>query len=359
MPQAGNQHDPDRSGNRFLRQIFAFYAVGALFAATACIFWFASDALLLLFASILFAILLDRASRILQRRLHLPRWLALAAVIFLLLLLLGGGGWLLAPSVTRQSRELMTTVPQALHQLRTTLEHYDLLRAALDQAPATPQLMSKLGVLAPKAGTFFSGALGVVGNAVIIFFVGAYFAAQPHLYIDGLILLVPHRGRQHARKVLEEIGDALAGWLAGKLVQMLVAGVAVTAGLLLLGVPLAVVLGIIAGLLDFIPYLGPIAASLPAILIGFAQSPTLGLYVTLLFVGIHVLDGYVVLPLVEKRTVSLPPALTIFMQVLLGFLFGFGGVALASPLAAVALVLVTMLYVRDTLGDAVRTPAEK
>jgi predicted PurR-regulated permease PerM len=138
---------------------------------------------------------------------------------------------------------------------------------------------------------------------------------------------------------------------------MLIIAVATSLGLALLGVPLALVLGIIAGLLDFIPYIGPIMAGVPAVMLALSDSPTQALYVVLLFVGLQILEGYVVLPLIERRTVSLPPALTISMQVLLGSLFGLSGIALATPLAAVVTVLVAMLYVQDVLGDPVSTPA--
>jgi len=130
-----------------------------------------------------------------------------------------------------------------------------------------------------------------------------------------------------------------------------VVGAATATGLWLLEVPLALILGLIAGLLDFIPYLGPLMAGVPAALIAFSISPELGLYTVLLFAGIQLLEGYLLSPLIEAKTVSLPPALTIAMQILFGTMFGMAGIALATPLAAVLSVLITMLYVQDVLRD--------
>jgi predicted PurR-regulated permease PerM len=158
--------------------------------------------------------------------------------------------------------------------------------------------------------------------------------------------------------VLDAIGDTLARWLVGKVASMIVVGVATATGLWALDVPLAMVLGLIAGLLDFIPYIGPLMAGVPAVLIAFSISPELGLYTMLLFLGIQLAEGYLLSPLIEARSVSLPPALTIAMQMLLGALFGMAGIALATPIAAVLSVLVTMLYIQDVLGDSPPKPPD-
>jgi predicted PurR-regulated permease PerM len=205
----------------------------------------------------------------------------------------------------------------------------------------------------PNAGLFFGGVLGAIGNVVIILFVGIYFAASPQLYTSGIIKLIPQSKRGRARQVLNKIGHTLAQWLLGKSVSMLIVGTATSIGLSLLGVPLALILGIIAGLLDFVPYLGPVMAGVPAVLIAFSISPDLALYTVLLFTGVQLVEGYVLQPLIESRAVDLPPALTIVMQLVFGTLFGFAGVALATPLAAALKVLVQMLYVEDVLGDKV------
>lgn len=342
---------------RFLHRVALFDGVAVLFLLVLGAFWYASNVLLLIFACVLFSIFLyDLAAR-LHRHLHVPRRLALPLVVGMLLLLFGLGGWLTAPQIARQAGQLASALPDTLERLFDEMRQIEFLGRLLQELPPPEELRAKLTSMLPRAGLFFSGILGALGNALIIVFVGVYFAAQPHIYIDGIVTLIPQRRRQRAREVLDEIRHTLALWLLGKMCSMLVVGTATTVGLMLLDIPLALMLDILAGVLDFIPYLGPIIAGVPAVLIAFAENPTLALYVILLFLAVQIGEAYLLSPLIEERVVSLPPALTILMQVLLGTLFGMAGIALATPLTAVLAVLVSMLYVQDMLGDPVKTPS--
>lgn len=343
----------------FLHRMVLMDGMAVMFVLVLAGIWFAADALLLIFACVLFAILLYDVSDVVQRRLHVKRQFALPLVVAAMLAIIGVGGWLMAPQISDQADKLADAIPKAIAELRHTLSQYDLSRRLLGSVPSDDALRKHLASLVPNAGLFFSGVLGALGNVLIITFVGIYFAAAPYTYINGFVTLVPRGKRDRVRQVLDEIGRTLAKWLVGKSVSMLLVGTLTALGLTLLGVPLALILGIIAGLLDFIPYLGPLMAGVPAVLIAFSVNPTLALYVALLFGGVQLLEGYLVQPLIEQKTVSLPPALTIVMQVLFGAIFGLAGVALATPLTAVLAVLVTMFYVQDVLGDRVRTPSQQ
>ncbi len=342
----------------FLHKLVMIHAVAIVFILMLAGIWYAADALLLIFACILFAILLYELSVVVGKRFNMKRKYALPIVVLVMFTIIGVGGYLMAPQISDQADKLTEAVPKAISELRATLSQYDLARRLLGSIPTDDQLQKHIASLMPNAGLFFSGVLGALGNVMIITFVGIYFAAAPFTYINGIIMLVPHTKRARAREVMDEIGRTLAKWLVGKSVSMLVVGTLTAVGLSLLGVPLALILGIIAGLLDFIPYLGPLMAGVPAVLIAFSDSPTLALYVLMLFGGIQLIEGYLLQPFIEQKTVSLPPALTIVMQVLFGTLFGLAGVALATPLTAVLAVFVTMLYVQDVLGDNVKTPSE-
>lgn len=361
MPPADPSSTGDKPGGHreFMHRLVLMDGIALVFVLVLAALWFAADALLLVFACILFAILLYELTCVVQERFTMKRKYALPLVVLLMLAIIGIGGWLMAPQISDQADKLAEAVPKALSDLRRELSKYDLARRLLGGIPSDDQLRGYLAKLVPNAGLFFSGVLGAVGNVLIITCVGIYFAAQPMLYIDGLITLVPPAKRPRARQVLSEIGRTLAKWLVGKSVSMVVVGTLTAVGLSILGVPLALILGIIAGLLDFIPYLGPLMAGVPAVLIAFSDSPQLALYTLGLFGVIQLIEGYLLQPLIENRTVSLPPALTIVMQVLFGALFGLAGVALATPLTAVLAVLVTMLYVQDVLGDPVKTPSQK
>ncbi len=349
---------PAGKHDEFLHRIVLAGGVALAFLLVLAGIWYSAEALLLIFACILFAVLLYELSHLAQRRLHLRARYALPLVVIVMLGIIGGGGVLMAPQISDQADKLSEAVPRALTELRQSLGQYDLARRLLGGIPSDEQLRQYLTSMAPNAGLFFSGVLGAMGNVLIITFVGIYFAAKPMLYVEGMVTLVPPAKRERARAVLAEIGRTLAQWLVGKAASMLVVGTLTAIGLSILGVPLALILGIIAGLLDFIPYLGPLMAGVPAVLIAFSDSPTMALYTLGLFGAIQLIEGYLLQPLIEQKTVSLPPALTIVMQVLFGTLFGLAGVALATPLTAVLAVLVTMLYVQDVLGDNVRTPSE-
>jgi predicted PurR-regulated permease PerM len=246
-----------------------------------------------------------------------------------------------------------------LLRVQEMINQHPILQHLSKQLPPAKQILGSLQRLVPDAGLFFGGVLGALANVVIIVFVGIYFASSPRAYTHGFIKLIPQGKRARAGEVLENIGATLARWLIGKGCSMLIVGAVLSIGLTLLGVPLGLILGIIAGLLDFIPYLGPIMGGVPAVLIALSTSTDLALYTLLLMFAIQMLDGYVLLPFIEARAVALPPALTIIMQLIFGTLFGFAGVALATPLTAALVVLVGMLYVEDILGDRPQDEAEK
>lgn len=327
--------------------------IAVLFIMGLAAIWFAADALLLIFACILFAVLLYKLSQMLAKRTGMKRQVALAVVVLLLLAVIGLGGWAMAPQIAEQSGKLAEAVPQSIGKLQAFVKEHPILRRLAAELPPPEEALKQMSSMMPNAGLFFTGIFGALGNVVIILFVGIYFAASPHLYTNGFIKLVPQAKRPRARQVMTKMGDTLGSWLLGKAISMLIVGVATSVGLGLLGVPLGLLLGIIAGLLDFVPYLGPIMAGIPAVLIAFSISPDLALYTVLLFVGVQLVEGYLLQPLIESRAVDLPPALTIVMQLVFGTLFGFAGVALATPLAAALKVLVQMLYVEDVLGDKV------
>jgi predicted PurR-regulated permease PerM len=348
---------PSPTQRRLMRRFALIDGIAALFLALVAAVYLAADALLLVFACVLFAVLLYELSAILCRRFGLNRKLGLGLVVLALLAVIGLGGWAMAPQIAEQSSELAKQIPSSLQRLQQVVDHHPLFKRIANELPDPKQLTGYLGRMVPNAGLFFGGVLGAVGNVAIIVFVGIYFALSPQLYTRGFVKLVPQPRRERAGQVLDRMGGTLARWLIGKACSMLIVGIATSTGLAMLGVPLGLILGIIAGLLDFIPYLGPIMAGVPAVLIAFSISPELALYTILLFLGVQLVEGYVLQPLIEARAVEIPPALTIVMQLIFGSIFGFAGIALATPLTAVLMVLVDMLYVEDILGDKAQDKA--
>ncbi len=163
--------------------------------------------------------------------------------------------------------------------------------------------------------------------------------------------MVPIQKRNRAREVMETLGFTLWGWLKGTFLSMIIIGIITTVGLSVIGVPLALLLGVFAGIMEFIPNIGPFIAGVPAVLLALTVDPTKALYVVGLFVVVQSIEGYILTPLVQKHAIDLPPVLTITAQLIMGLLAGFMGLLLAMPLMAVIMVLVKMLYIEDVLGD--------
>jgi predicted PurR-regulated permease PerM len=205
--------------------------------------------------------------------------------------------------------------------------------------------------------------VGVLTSAIIsivvVLFVGLYLAFDPDTYRRGVLRLVPRRHRRRGAEVLGVVGYTLQWWLFGQLLAMLVVGTIMGVGLAVLGVPLALALGVLAGLFEFIPTFGPILAFIPALLLAFQQGTDTALWVLGLYALLQTFEAYMLTPIIQQRAVHLPPVLTIAAQVFLGTTLGAIGLLVAVPLVAVILVLVKMLYVEDKLGDDLDVDGEE
>ncbi len=339
------------AGNSAVQRSVITVGITAIAVLLLLLAWSAIDLLLLIFAGVLLAVFLRGLSDVVSTHTPLSAGWAMVVVVVALVAVIAVGGWLLAPLVANQVDQLSAEIPTAAGQLRQRVEHFRWGRRLLAQVPAPADLAPRTGNLVSRVTGVFSTALGALVNSVIVLFTGLYVAAEPGLYRSGLVHLVPVAKRKRAQEILSAVAYALRSWEVGTLISMTVVGVLTWLGLWLLGVPLALTLGLIAGLLEFIPNLGPILSGVPAVLLALVQGPTQALYVVLLYLAIQTFESYLLTPLVQKHAVSLPPALTISVLALGGILFGFLGLLLAVPLAAAAMVAVKMIYVEDILGD--------
>ena len=311
---------------------------------------FASDAVLLLFAAILLAVLLRAVSEPLAKIARVsPAW-GLALAVALLVLTFTVIGWWIAPAIGDQVRELRAALPAALQRLQEELVRFAWLEDLLD-AVRTPNSLITPPAVANTVTGAVSNTLAVIANIVIVLVIAIYLAADPRPYVEGTIRLFPPAKRKRAREVLLAMGHALRWWLIGKSLSMLIVGTVIFIGLWALGVPLAGALALLAGLLDFIPNVGPILALIPAALFALLQGPTQVLYVVALYAVVQALEGYLLTPLIERQTVALPPALTLTVMVIAALFFGALGLLLAAPATAALLVAVQMVYLEDTLGE--------
>jgi predicted PurR-regulated permease PerM len=341
-------------GHPTARGALVFWAVGALVLGILIVLHVAADILLLTFAGLLLGNALRGAAEWLARRTRSGVGQSLVVCI-LVLLALGTGAMLwVVPLVAEQAGQLESQLAAAVTDVETWLRSTQLVHALSAAAPGglERQATGWLTSHASFAGNFLLGVVGVLGAAVYVLFVTLYFAFSPDVYRRGVLALVPPGQRARADQLIETLASTLRRWLGAQLITMIALGIASGIGLRLLGIPLAFALGLLAGLLLFVPYLGSIASAIPALLIAVTVSPMHVLYVGLLYVGIHLAEGYLLSPLLQRRAVDTPALLVLGSQLIAGALWGILGLMFATPIVATVLVVVRMLYVEDTLGTA-------
>ena len=314
-----------------------------------------ADVLVLVFGSIVLACAMSAAARLLQRGLHCSRKLAVPLALAAVAALLALAGWLVGDSIGRQMEELRQRVPQALASARQVMENDPLGRQFVDLLRDLPGQVD-----AVRLASMMNATLGALGSLLLMLVVAVYLALSPGTYVDGLVRLVPPSHRAAARSALDAAGHALTRWLLGQGISMLFLGGATTLGLLALGAPLPLALGLITGLLAFVPLIGALVAGALSVLAAFTAGPSMALYVLLLFVVLQQAEEYLLLPFVQRWAVALPPALTLLAAVVFGVLFGPLGLVFATPLMVVCVVMTKRLYVRGVLEQPqpANAPAE-
>ena len=316
--------------------------------------WYAVDVLLLLFIGIFLAVLLRTPADWLSRRTGWSDGVTLGLVILVLAVLGSAGAFFFGRAVVTQSVQLSQKLPELVEKARERLRESEYGKRVVEAAE-TPSAEADMKVVG-RGLRLVASTVSALGSLVVVIFLAIFLAWQPRAYADGLVKLVPKRRRKRAREVLEAIGRMLKRWLVGQLVLMAIVmtltGIVLTA----LGVPFALPLALFAGLMEFVPYIGPIVAAVPAVLVAFAEGPQLALAVVAAYVAIQSVESYALTPLIQHRAVYLPPALTLLSQVVLGVTAGPLGIIVATPLAATMLVAVNMLYVEDVLGDRSALP---
>jgi predicted PurR-regulated permease PerM len=341
--------------------------------------WFAYALFLTLFLGILFGIAVSAGVDRLQR-FRIPRGLGAALIVLAFFGALGGLGAWVAPTLRVQGAELKQKLPEAVDRVEewvnrrqsgvfgvllggseTTAARTGAAAAASPktagpggvQDTATPptlrsRIQDQMGGASRYLFPFLSSTIAAVGGFLLIVFLSIYFAADPELYRRGFLAMLPVRRRAQGAQVMDRVAMVLRKWLVTQLIAMAVIGTVSTVALLLLGVKAAFALGVLAGLFEFIPTVGPILSAVPAVAMGFLDSPEKALVVAVVYIGIQFLENHILIPLLMKGGMDLPPALTVLAQALLALVFGFLGLMVAVPLLATVMVVVQMLYVQQT-----------
>lgn len=310
--------------------------------------WYTVDVFLLAFAGILLAIIIRSLTRLINRRSSLPNNLAVTVVLIILILLLTGTSLIVAPQVSDQISQLYIDLPEAWSRFNNEfLKPVHVSNISNSQGVDIPNTLAKIQNVPSKLGGIFTSTFGFIGNVFVILFFGIALAYQPEIYTNGLVNLFPKQRQDKVKEILNDINETLQFWLAGKAFSMLITGLLTWVGLWLLDIPLAFTLALLAALLSFIPNIGPIIAAIPAILLALLKSPIFALYVAILYLVIQTIESYLITPLIQQKSISLPPALIVFMQLVMSLLVGSLGLALATPLLAVISVAIKQLYLNN------------
>lgn len=314
--------------------------------------WQTVSSLLIVFAGVLFAAFLDAAARALAPVLPLHRTLRLTLVLLLLTALTGFGLVWGAGKLPEQTRLLLKVMDTQLDVLQEHLLTYgvDLLGPEWGRDFAQ-WLFSDQGRFLRHAQFVLGGASTVLTGALVIAFLGILFAFDPTSHRESLVMLAKKSYRARMRAVMDEMGNVLRFWFVGQLIRIILMTLCVWVALYLIGLPGPFVLGLQAGLSNFIPYLGPIVAAIPIALVAMPLGGSLLFWAVLIYTVIQSIEGYVIGPLIQRQAVDIPPAWTLVAIVLLGALFGVMGIALAMPLVAIGRVAIIRFYVEDYLGD--------
>jgi len=364
------------NGTREGRWSDSFRVAAAIlaFVVALLLLWHTRTLVLTVFLGVLFALAVSAGVDRLQRW-RIPRGVAAPLIVFAFVGLLAGFGNWIGPTVREQTMELRTKLPEALGKLElwvrsrgggiiatiTGLSADTLATGPVPNVAPTPLDSAVAGIPAPPpaataapslrdrllaqlggVGRFFlpviSSTLAVAAGIVLVLFLAIYLAIDPGIYRRGLLYLVPPETRPRADKMLGAIATTLRKWLVTQLIAMIVIGVVTTSVLLALKVRAAIPLGILAGLLEFVPTLGPILSAIPAIAMGFVDSPEKALFVTIAYVGIQFIENHLLIPILMKEGIDLPPALTIVAQALMAIVFGILGLLVAVPLLATVMI---------------------
>ena len=330
----------------------------AWLAAGVCVFlvWQTVSSLLIIFAGVLFAAFLDAAARILAPVLPVRRVWRLALVVVLLAACLGLGLAWGAGKLPEQTRLLLKVLDAQLDVVRKHLLSFGVdLFGPEGGRDFSKWFFSDESTFLSHAHTFVGGASSLLGSALVILFLGILFAFDVTSHRESLVMLVKRSYRARTREVLDETGSILRLWLVGQVIRVVLMTVCVWAALYLIGLPGPFVLGLQAGLSNFIPYLGPIAAAVPIALAAMPLGSSVLVWAVVIYGIIQSIEGYVIGPLIQRQAVETPPAWTLIAILLLGALFGVMGIALAMPLVAIGRVAIIRFYVEDCLGDRPET----
>ncbi|MDP9047241.1 MAG: AI-2E family transporter [Bacteroidota bacterium] len=341
MPAAKKKADTIKKELSYIEKVWQTVAVVAMLVVFILIARVAFNVLLMALTGSLMAVYFHGLGDMIQLRTKLRRSFAMAISVAGTLIIIAALFWFIGAKIQTQVAELSNTLP---HTIATA-------KAKLATTPAGQKVLEYSSgdnsqKLMTTVQTFFSTSFGVIGDIYIILFLGIFFTASPSLYKNGILALVPPNRKPVASNIMDRISLSLKGWLKGMMLSMVLITILITVGLSIIGIPVAMVLGLITGILEIVPNFGPLIAMIPGVLLALTVSTNTAIIVALLYVVSQTIVANIVTPLIQKKMINLPPALTLISQLVMGTLSGALGIILAVPLLAILFILVDELYVK-------------
>jgi len=323
-------------------------AIGvALIAVLLLVLWRISLVLILTFGGVLVAVVLRSLSYPLQRILRIPARLALLIATLGLVCVAFGFFDMFGTQAAHQIDALIRRIPEAREAVNSWLSGIAIGRQMLAHIPDVGEAAVKMIEALPLAG----GILGGIGEAILVFAVGIYFAADPQTYVEGTLRLFPPRRRHRIRVILESVGSALTNWFVGMCLDMVMLAIMIFFGMWAIGMPLPFALAVLSGVAVFVPYIGPVIALIPGMLLALSVSPSMALSAGLVYLIALTIEGNISQPLLQRWAVSVPPVVNLLAILAFSPLFGIWGAVLATPLSVALSVVIRLAYIEDVLKD--------
>lgn len=353
-----SDYDSSNATYSFLKKVLIFVVIAILITLLVLFIGQAINTLLVIFAGVLLGVIFRAVRDFVHDTTGLPNGISLALVLVAFVGLVVGTGYLLGPTLTKQADTFYEQIPETWEMTKKEISRWGWGRELANENPRVKDFFED-----ETDGTgedydmtkailnYLSFSAAVAAALILIFVTAIYIAAEPKLYSEGFIRLFPQSMRKRVVQIMNEISMTIQWWMAGQIASMVILGTLATLGLWLLGVPYALMLGLLTAFMTFIPNLGPILAAIPIFTIALTVNLNTAIYTAIFYTVLQCIEGYFITPMIHRRAIDVPPVLIITIQFLLFYLVGIMGVLLAMPLIGCTMVLVKRLYIEDVLGD--------
>lgn len=338
MPHSQNQE----STYSFTQKVWIAGLIFSLIAVILLIFEATFNILILVLAGVLIACYFRGISVYLSKKTGWSSKITMLISVLGTFILVSGMFFLVGSTVSNQASHIEERLPEMVETLKTNLGETTLGREVVEQIN---QIQSS-NKITSFLSRFFMTTFGGIGDIYIIILIGVFFTISPKLYKKGILHLVPPRKRETGEEVLKHLGTGLTKWLAGKFLAMLAVFILTAIVLIAMGFPMWLTLALLAGILNFIPNFGPLAAMIPAVLVGLTMSPNTALLVAALYTAVQLIESSFITPQAQQKLIQIPPALIIISQIFVGAMTGIWGIIFATPLVLIIIILVKDLYVK-------------